>query len=108
MKTTVKYSILTCFGIAMGYLEAVVVVYIRKILNMEGITDLSKMVMSQVPTDLIQIEITREIATIVMLVTLVLLIEKNKWLRCSLFLWVFAIWDIFYYVSLKILIGWPP
>ncbi len=91
----------------MGYLEAVVVVYIRKILILEGIVDLTKMVISQVPAALIRIEISREVATIIMLVTLSLLIEKNKWMRLSVFLWTFAIWDIFYYASLKILIDWP-
>jgi hypothetical protein len=107
-KLITKYSILTCFGIAMGYLEAVVVVYIRKILSLEGVVDLTKMVVSQIPEYLINMEITREASTIVMLVTLSLLIEQNKWMRLSIFLWVFAVWDIFYYVSLKILINWPP
>lgn len=108
MKISVKYSILTCFGVAMGYLEAVVVVYLRKILTMEGIVDLTKMVVSDIPADLIRIEISREVTTIIMLIALSLLVEKNKWMRLSVFLWIFAIWDIFYYVSLKILIGWPP
>ena len=107
MKPLVKYSVLTCFGIAMGYLEAVVVVYIRKIISMEGVVDLTKIVISQVPVYLINTEMTREASTIIMLVTLSMLVEQNKWMRLSVFLWVFAIWDIFYYVSLKVLIGWP-
>jgi hypothetical protein len=92
---------------AMGHLEAVVVVYIRKILGIGELVDQSKELIASVPTDLIRIEISREVATIVMLVTLALLIEKNIWRRLSVFLWVFAIWDIFYYVGLKVLIGWP-
>lgn len=107
MKTATKYFVLTCFGAAMGYLEAIVVVYLRKILSIGGVVDLTKVVMSQVPPDLIRVEISREVSTIVMLVSIALLMEKNKWLRLSAFLSVFAIWDISYYVSLKILIGWP-
>lgn len=107
MKPLSKYSVLACFGIAMGWLEGVVVVYIRKILN-NTVPDLTKMVMEQIPAGLIKIEITREAATIIMLLTLSLLVERNKWMRLSVFLWVFAIWDIFYYVALKVLINWPP
>jgi hypothetical protein len=92
---------------AMGYLEAVVVVYIRRILSVGEIVDQTKGLITSVPADWIRIEISREVATIVMLVTLALLIEKSIWRRLSVFLWVFAIWDIFYYVGLKVLIGWP-
>lgn len=91
----------------MGYLEAVVVVYIRKILSIGEVVDQTKWLIDRVPADWIRIEISREASTIIMLVTLALLIEKNRWLRLSVFLWVFAIWDIFYYVSLRILAGWP-
>ena len=107
MKTTAKYSLVACFGVAMGHLEAVVVVYIRKILSIGDVADQTKWLIAQVPADWIRIEISREVSTIVMLVTLALLIEKNIWRRLSVFLWVFAIWDIFYYVSLKVLTGWP-
>jgi len=102
-----RLPILTIFGIAMGWWEGVVVVYIRKILQM-FVADLTGIVMEQVPPDLLFIERTREAATIIILVTIALLLEK-KWLRrVATFLWVFAIWDIFYYITLKILINWPP
>ena len=91
----------------MGYLEAVVVVYIRKILSIGGVVDLTQMVMSQVPQDVMRLEISREAATIIMIIAVALLVEKGKRYRLSVFLWVFAMWDIFYYVSLKILIDWP-
>ncbi len=107
MKTKTKYFVLSCFGAAMGYLEAVVVVYLRKILSIGGVVDLTKLVMSQVPPDLLRIEISREVSTIIMLVAIAVLVEKNRWLRLSAFLWVFAMWDIFYYAALKILIDWP-
>lgn len=51
---------------------------------------------------------TREAATILMLVTLALLVG-HSWLdRAMVFLWTFAFWDLFYYVSLYVLIKWPP
>ena len=107
MKITTKYLVLSCFAVAMGYLEAVVVVYIRKILSIGGVADLTEFVISQIPPELMRLEITREVSTIIMLATLALLIEKNKWCRLSVFLWAFAIWDIFYYLSLKIIANWP-
>jgi hypothetical protein len=92
---------------AMGWWEGVVVVYIRKILQL-SIPDLTKIVMGQIPADLIFIERTREIATIVILVAIAFLLEKKWRRRLAAFLWAFAVWDIFYYVTLKILINWPP
>jgi len=51
---------------------------------------------------------TREAATIVMLVALALLTGQG-WLEQSMiFLWAFAFWDLFYYVSLYLVIKWPP
>ncbi|OIO00708.1 hypothetical protein COY52_06360 [Candidatus Desantisbacteria bacterium CG_4_10_14_0_8_um_filter_48_22] len=102
-----KLIILTVFGAAMGWWEGVVVVYIRKILQL-SIPDLTRMVMGQVPRDLLSIEMTREAATIIMLVAVALMLEKNWWRRLAVFLWVFAVWDLVYYAALKVLIGWPP
>jgi hypothetical protein len=52
-------------------------------------------------------EWTREIATIVMLIAVGWLAGKNPLQRFAYFLFSFAIWDIFYYVALKVLIDWP-
>jgi len=102
-----KLSIATIFGIAMGWLEAVTVVYIRKILYAEKVIDLTRVVVEQANSTVMRIEQTREVSTIIILVTLSLLIEKTWHRRLAIFLWVFAIWDIFYYIALKILINWP-
>ena len=51
---------------------------------------------------------TREAATIVMLVTLAWLTGASLAEKGILFLWTFAFWDLFYYLSLYILIKWPP
>ena len=79
-----KLIILTVFGAAMGWWEGVVVVYIRKILQL-SIPDLTRMVMGQVPRDLLSIEMTREAATIIMLVAVALMLEKNWWRRLAVF-----------------------
>ena len=102
-----KYILLAIFGIAMAHLEGVVVVYLRKIL---GINDQqsNKELLKNFPKRYIFIEKTREIATIVMLVTLALLVGEDWLDTLIIFLWTFAFWDLFYYLSLYLLIKWPP
>ena len=103
----VKLSILALFGIAMAHLEGVVVVYLRKALGILD-TESNKVSVGKFPKRFLNIEISREVATIVMLVTIALLVGET-WLEKGIFfLWTFAFWDLFYYLSLYILIKWPP
>ena len=104
----IKIVLFSLFGIAFGWLEAVVVVYIRKIMGAEKIVNLNGAVFEQADWGLLRVEQTREVATIIMLVSLALVAFKGWKKRVAGFLWVFATWDIFYYVGLKMLIKWPP
>jgi len=52
-------------------------------------------------------EILREAATIIMMMTVAWLTGKTFLERFSWFIFCFAIWDIFYYIFLKLLLGWP-
>jgi len=101
-----KFLLLAVFGIAMAHLEGVVVVYLRKIL---GINDAqsNKESLKVFPKKYIFIEQTREVATIVMLVILAILVGTTWVDKMIVFLWTFAFWDLFYYLSLYILIKWP-
>ncbi|WP_321376243.1 hypothetical protein [uncultured Draconibacterium sp.] len=104
-----KYLLLAVFGIAMAHFEGVVVVYLRKAIGLLDADSESgnKELLEQIPKRTIKIEMTREAATIIMLATLALLVG-NSWLdRAMVFLWTFAFWDLFYYVSLYVLIKWP-
>ncbi len=103
----VKLSLLALFGIAMAHLEGVVVVYLRKAL---GIVDSESNIASveKFPKKYLKIEMTREAATIIMLVVIAWLSGTTLIEKCIFFLWTFAFWDLFYYVSLYVLIKWPP
>ncbi|MBN2417752.1 MAG: hypothetical protein JXL81_00065 [Deltaproteobacteria bacterium] len=104
---TFKLILLAVFGIAMAHFEGVVVVYLRKAL---GILDSAsnKQAADQIPKRYLHIEMTREAATIIMLLVIAYL-TGNSWIEKGVFfLWTFAFWDLFYYVSLYILIKWPP
>ena len=101
-----KFLLLAVFGIAMAHLEGVVVVYLRKII---GINDSQSNIESlkKFPKQYVFIEQTREVATIVMLVVLAFLVGITWLDKIIVFLWTFAFWDLFYYLSLYILIKWP-
>jgi len=109
------------FGAAFGFVEAAVVVYLRAALGLlpgyEGtlsdVAALSQTVYEQaqflqtLPQSLITVELFREIATIIMLLTIALVTAKKFRERWAMFLWVFAFWDIFFYVGLWATVRWP-
>jgi len=94
----------TIFAIAMGFLEAVVVIYLRKIYYPNGFSFPLKGFLSP---EIIGIEWVREIATIIMLLAVGYLAGKKLYEKFAYFIYTFAIWDIFYYVFLKITLAWP-
>jgi hypothetical protein len=102
-----KYILLALFGIAMAHLEGVVVVYLRKALGILD-SESNKKSLEKFPDRYLKIEMTREAATIIMLVVIAWLVG-NSWIEKGVcFLWTFAFWDLFYYGSLWVLIKWPP
>lgn len=91
------------FAIAMAYVESAVVVYLRRLY---GIGDL---VTSLPPFDpqIGAIEVGRELATLVMLLTVGWAAGKKFQSRLGFALFAFGLWDIFYYIWLRVFIGWP-
>ena len=103
MKLPRLFLIITAFAIAMGFLESAVVVYIREILYPGGFD----FPLSHLPVRLAVTELLREVATVVMLVTIGILAARRFSTGFAWFMYSFAIWDIFYYVFLWLLLGWP-
>jgi len=102
-----KLLLLAVFGIAMAHFEGVVVVYLRKALGLLD-SESNKESLENFPKRYLYIEMTREAATIIMLVVIAYL-TGGSWVEKGVyFLWTFAFWDLFYYLSLYILIKWPP
>jgi hypothetical protein len=104
---SIKLLLLAFFGIAMAHFEGVVVVYLRKALGMLD-SDGNKETVDEIPKRFLYIEMTREAATIIMLVVIAYLVGTTWIEKGVFFLWTFAFWDLFYYLSLYILIKWPP
>jgi hypothetical protein len=106
MKTFKPYITLLyvgLFAIAMGYLESAVVVYIRALYYPEGFAFPMKLISGQI----MKTEVWREAATMIMLLGIGILAGKTTLQRFAYFIFAFAIWDIFYYVFLWVLLGWP-
>ncbi|UTW62324.1 hypothetical protein KFE98_20350 [bacterium SCSIO 12741] len=91
------------FAISMGFLESAVVVYLRQLYYPEGFDFPLNLIHESVAIT----EFLREIATILMLVSVGWIVGRNGAQRFAWFLYSFAIWDIFYYVFLYLLLGWP-
>lgn len=101
----IKYNliVLAIFSIAMGFFESAVVVYIREIYYPNGFE------FPLVPFEIkiLVTELLREVATLIMLICIAVITGKNLHQRFAMFLFSFGIWDIFYYIFLKLLIDWP-
>ena len=96
-------TVLIIFSIAMAALESAVVVYLRALYYPEGFS----VVLKITDNNILAIEVARELATVIMLWGIGYLTGSNFKERFAYFLLSFAIWDIFYYVWLKVFIDWP-
>ena len=107
MKNLASYSptlkLVTLFSIAMGFMEAAVVIFLREHYYPSGF-DFPVVSISQVSGIT---EVLREAATLIMLVCIGLLAGRNNTSRFAFFLLAFAIWDLTYYLFLKLILAWP-
>ena len=107
-KLGTKLVMVLFFGIAFAYIESTVVVYLRAIFYPDGFT-FPIADFSQMPGALkfYLTEVGREAATLVVIFTISYLLAGTWRKRLAYFMIIFAVWDIFYYVWLKVLLGWP-
>jgi len=113
---------LLLFGISFGYVEAAVVVYLRP--HYEPLhqrfhaSHVSGQIFPLVTVEQLdaagpdarqrlEIEVGREAATLVMLAAAGLGVARNFRQWFAGFIIAFGVWDIFYYVFLKVLLDWP-
>jgi hypothetical protein len=99
-----KITYLSLFSISLGYLEAAAVIYLRMQYFSNGFYFPLNNV---IPNNVLLIEIFRELSTIAILIFVTILSTKKFIERLGSFLFIFALWDIFYYIFLKIILGWP-
>jgi len=109
------------FGMAFGFVEASVVVYLRAAVGLlpgygGTLSDVAKLsadvyqqaqILSELPQSLLSVELFREAATMIILFSISFMAVKYLRERWAVFLWTFAVWDIFYYTGLWATVRWP-
>lgn len=112
---------LVLFGVTFGYVEAAVVVYLRTIyepirqkISPRATGDLFPLITREQLEDAgeensrrLLTEVGREAATILMLAAIALAVAGNVQQWTAGFLIAFGVWDISFYLFLKVLINWP-
>jgi hypothetical protein len=96
--------VVLAYAIAMGYLEAAVVVYLRDLLTGLGPAPAASAAFSHLATT----EMLRELATLAMIATVGWLAGRSGLERFAWAAVIFGVWDIVYYAGLYVITGWPP
>ena len=99
-----RWAIVVAFGVAMAWVEAASVFYIRGLVDRIEPYQVHPLPMNG---SLGYVELWREAATLVMIATLGLL-AGHTLRRCAGYAALaFGVWDVFYYLFLRIMSGWP-
>jgi hypothetical protein len=114
-----RLVVLAVFGIAFGFVEASVVVYLRAAVGLlpgygGSLADVARLSSTiyqqtarQLPPSLLKVEILREAATLLMLISLALLSARSAREQWAVLLWSAAVWDLTYYLWLRETVRWP-
>jgi hypothetical protein len=99
-----RWGIVVAFAIAMAWVEAASVFYIRMLVDR-----IEPYQANPLPINgaLGNVELWREAATLVMIATMGVLAGRTWRRRAGYAALAFGAWDIFYYVFLRIMSGWP-
>ena len=98
------WLIVVVFAIAMAWLESATVYYLRVLV---GRLDPYQPNPLPIHGALGSVELVREAATLVMLLTVGMLAGRTWPTRLGYSAIAFGVWDIFYYVFLKVIYDWP-
>jgi hypothetical protein len=104
MNERTKWGVVVIYATAMAWVESAVVVYLRTLLD--RIEPYQKTPLPHL-ADFGSTELIREAATLIMLATIGFLAGNTARKRIGYSLIAFGIWDIFYYLFLKVICGWP-
>ncbi len=99
------YTALWIFAVAFGWIEAATVVYLRATTHVPA--SAAPFPLTVLPTELIEVEIVREACTMFVLAAVACAASRRWRDAIGAFLLTFGIWDLVYYVVLRLILGWP-
>jgi hypothetical protein len=99
-----RWIIVVTFAIAMAWVEAASVFYIRALVDRIEPYQANPL---PIHGPLGNVELWREAATLVMIAALGMLAGRTWRRRAGYAAIAFGVWDIFYYVFLRLITGWP-
>jgi hypothetical protein len=99
-----RWLVVVVFAIAMAWVEAASVYYLRAMVDRIEPYQTNPLPIRGV---LGQVELVREAATLVMLATLGMLAGRTRRAQAAYAAVAFGVWDIFYYVFLRLIGDWP-
>ena len=119
-----SHSLLACavFALSFGFVEGAIAIYLGVALGLlpghaGTLSDLARLTpdldgaqaqqFSNLSPGLLTVEVIREAATMLMLLTVAILAVEKWRARFAIFLWTFALWDTAYYISLWAVVHWP-
>lgn len=102
----VRFAVVCVWAVAFALVEAMVVFYLRKLFALEYGLRFAPADF-HFPRAYLPYEQAREAATMVMLLAVGFLAGRTWWQRAAYWLLAFGVWDIFYYVWLWVMLGWP-
>jgi hypothetical protein len=94
---------LALFAVAFAWIESAVVRYLHALFYPEGFAFPIK----PWPAGMLAVEAGREFATLVVIAAVAFFAGRGVWRRFAYFMFVFGVWDIFYYIWLVLFEGWP-
>ena len=102
-----RWAIVMAFAIAMAWVEAASVYYIRALVDRIEPYQANPLPLDTMSGVLGTVELWREAATLVMLASVGMLAGRTWRRRAGYAAIAFGAWDIFYYVFLRVISGWP-
>jgi len=104
IKRHARWLVVVAFAVAMAWLESATVYYLRTLVDR-----IEPYQPNPLPIQgaLGQVELVREAATLLMLLTVGILAGKTWRARWGYSAVAFGTWDILYYVFLRVMCGWP-
>jgi hypothetical protein len=110
------------FALAFGFVEGAVAIYLGVAAGLLSghsgrLSDVARLSadlhgqqsqpLSNLPPSLLRVEVFREATSMLMLLSVAMLAEQKRKERFAVFLWIFALWDLGYYVALWATVRWP-